>query len=113
MSEQPKRPWNGPKWNLEIFDSEPCDECGGDPVFIVTGPAHSAHDGSPMDYVIASLCPSNEACGVDQQANARLIAAAPELYEALEDLVSRVDYVLRDDAEHATARAALAKARGD
>ena len=53
-------------------------------------------------------------CGIEDakewEANARLIAAAPELYEALCDMVSD-----HDDLSEATlefARAALAKARG-
>jgi len=54
------------------------------------------------------------------QANARLIAAAPDLLAVLEGLVNSVDeYGLRDHAgatitekETATAHAAIAKARG-
>ena len=49
-------------------------------------------------------------------ANARLIAAAPELYEALERLVADVaDYDAWERPCHAvdTARAALKKARGE
>jgi hypothetical protein len=54
-------------------------------------------------------------------ANARLIAVAPELYEGLEELVSRFESVCRlsgSDQEHIDSavskyRAVLAKARGE
>lgn len=61
------------------------------------------------DYVM----PPNEA-----DANARLIAAAPELAEALRAIVSLVDredeggFVYCDDPEITTARAVLAKIEG-
>lgn len=52
-------------------------------------------------------------------ANARLISAAPELLEALEDLASLAEAAMREvgeydiEAELADARAAIAKATGD
>lgn len=46
------------------------------------------------------------------QANARLIAAAPDLLEALEMWLSAADIHSFDDAK-AKARAAIAKARGE
>lgn len=52
--------------------------------------------------------------GKDDEANAHLIAAAPELYEALANLlaVSEGEGGTRFDAQD-IARAALAKARGE
>lgn len=46
----------------------------------------------------------------DQEANARLIAAAPDLLEALEAVVRVAD---RDTVEFRMARAAIAKAKGE
>ena len=58
--------------------------------------------------------------GPNKKANARLIAAAPELYEALRDFFENPDFVctvggnpIRVEAMMARARAALAKARGE
>lgn len=51
------------------------------------------------------------------EANAHLIAAAPDLYDALSDLVSSLDcsekdgFIIRQEIK--VARAALAKARGE
>lgn len=68
--------------------------------------------------------PDGGICTVDssvdeREANARLIAAAPELLEALQELASEVataglSLALLDrlDASHFKARAAIAKARG-
>lgn len=57
---------------------------------------------------------------IETEANARLIAAAPELYEALDELTRsfRLIYEVNgDDPDHTTvfpkAAAALAKARGE
>lgn len=52
----------------------------------------------------------------ESAANARLIAAAPDLLEELEDMVSLVEYLMNDsydNKETAEARAAIAKAKGD
>ena len=46
------------------------------------------------------------------QANARLIAAAPELYEALVDLIGFLFHGKKDSQAILRATAALAKARG-
>ncbi len=45
-----------------------------------------------VDVEIGAICPQAEVRETD--ANARLIAAAPEMYEALEDLMSAMDDVL-------------------
>lgn len=48
--------------------------------------------------------------------NAHLIAAAPDLYEALVDMVDAVEYLMNDgegNKETLAALAALAKARGE
>ena len=47
------------------------------------------------------------------QANARLIAAAPELYEALESLIDFLFHEKKNRQAILRAKAALAKARGD
>ena len=49
--------------------------------------------------------------GNEWKANARLIAAAPDLLEALQDMVS--DHASLSDATLAFARAAIAKATGE
>ena len=49
----------------------------------------------------------------DEAANANLIAAAPELYEALEDLLESPYADPHGEKERMAARAALAKARGE
>lgn len=49
----------------------------------------------------------------EQEANARLIAAAPELYEALERLLVEHDGNYRTSTAVDAARAAIAKARGE
>jgi hypothetical protein len=51
----------------------------------------------------------------ESEANARLIAAAPELYRALADLFSIAadEGIVGDNTTMEAARAALAKARGE
>lgn len=67
----------------------------------------------------ATGCIVAEACTLDRpgdcEANAHLIAAAPELYEALEGIMRAEarDRVMPAGAEWDAARAALAKARGE
>lgn len=54
--------------------------------------------------------------GPDRDANALLMSAAPDLYEALSDLISSLEtehVAVCLSQEIALARAALAKARGD
>lgn len=48
----------------------------------------------------------------EQQANARLIAAAPELLEALEAIINDGGKFVMTQETHRAARAAIAKARG-
>jgi len=70
-----------------------------------------------------NLCRTNDAQDVDGEANARLIAAAPAMYEALQDAYEKLCYLAPDkfdDEEHAanwqrdlsTMLAALAQAEG-
>lgn len=85
----------------------------------VEGEVVCAPDGDNFPWYVAIA----ERCGYpnDQsRANAHLIAAAPELYEALEALSEHFTQVVKafrvDSEEHETlvaARAALAKARGE
>ena len=51
--------------------------------------------------------------GSQQEANARLIASAPELYEALDKAMHCKYFVLLSGAVQHEVSAALAKARGD
>lgn len=69
-------------------------------------------DGGMIQEVAA--CGPTDAGQDQQQANARLIAAAPDLYEALESLVDEVtNHGEADGAILDSARAALTKARGE
>tara|TARA_Y100001951_G_C11273121_1_gene260090 strand:- start:947 stop:1204 length:258 start_codon:yes stop_codon:yes gene_type:complete len=51
--------------------------------------------------------------GIDQKANAHLIAAAPELYEALSDALEKYGYRDMDATDYDRYAAILAKARGE
>lgn len=67
----------------------------------------------PYEISYAKSAPGGEPARI---ANARLIAAAPELYEAVEDLAERMIGAfpsLADTPEIQRAKAALAKARGE
>lgn len=69
-------------------------------------------------FLVADIGPAHRslADAIQARANAHLIAAAPELYEALERLLSGTEkHVFGDEciAERREALAALAKARGD
>ena len=48
----------------------------------------------------------------DQEANARLIAAAPDLLEALSEIINDGGKFVMTNETHRKARAAIAKARG-
>ena len=61
----------------------------------------------PFPHTIARIDLTNRA---EDEANAALIAAAPELLEALEALISPVGVVMLHDLDRA--RAAIAKVRG-
>ena len=62
------------------------------------------------ERVIAALEPGRNK--VEDAANARLLAAAPELYEALVDLLGFLFHGKKDRQAILRATAALAKARG-
>ena len=65
------------------------------------------------DWIIADMCNDiREEYGIDQEANANLIAAAPELYEALENALEVMEDGHQSNAK-VMAREALAKARGE
>jgi hypothetical protein len=66
-------------------------------------------DGSKVCYDLDGT--KDNICNtVWQEANAHLIAAAPDLYEALAEIM---DWVVNDHPASVKARAALAKARGE
>lgn len=82
-------------------------------------------DKAPDDWTFIAGCKwpdedDHDITSREVQANASLIAAAPELYDALAGLLSRIDNHFApsfgddsDWAEQAQARAILAKARGE
>ena len=72
----------------------------------------------PSNYWLASMDSFDGA--VCHEANARLIAAAPDLLAALEDLATSISFhadkcmIFEPDNEHlVSARAAIAKAKGE
>ncbi len=73
---------------------------GNSNICLVYGPSHLASDDGP------DCVPNRDA----QQANARLISAAPDLLAALQAVVAVAD---RKTVEFDMARAAIAKALGD
>lgn len=79
---------------------------------------------SGAERVVAGIPNDADPDGLaEQRANAHLIASAPDLYAALEALVTRRDRAVREtggfvaadgsDGRYARARAALARARGE
>jgi hypothetical protein len=66
-----------------------------------TGPSHTP----PSEYP--------KQCAEEDKANARLIAAAPELLEALENLMETCEYGDHNADEYNAAVAAIAKAKGE
>ena len=68
--------------------------------------------GGGMLQEVAACGPT--ANGTDEQeANARLIAAAPDLLEALSEIINDGGKFVMTNETHRKARAAIAKARGD
>lgn len=61
-------------------------------------------------HLVASVSRLESRTDYEAVTNARLIAAAPDLYEALHNLCACTPN--SDDAEHVAGRAALAKAEG-
>lgn len=64
----------------------------------------------PTEKQIAQISPTD---GTSEQANARLIAASPELLEALKDAVCALQCSGKDWPAETKARAAIAKATGE
>jgi len=102
------KPTPGP-WRVEPMVAYGRDIYAGD---IWIGQANNNHDYPPGDF------PTNEEC----DANARLIATAPDLLEALEDMTARFERCCRYNgnadeemlAESTKdAHAAIAKAKGE
>jgi hypothetical protein len=85
-------------WSLDELDS-----AGSIAIYQLNAPTRSA---------LAEL----EIPDVESEANARLIAAAPELLDALENLLALVEgecpSLLEDDHHYTQVKAAIAKAKG-
>lgn len=79
-------------------------------------PGPWSFDGPP-DNIIVWSGPEDRVCFMTSngpaEANARLIAAAPDLLEAAERLFSALEGYVPADEARALARKAFAKARGD
>ncbi len=100
MSKHTPAPWNYRKHiNSEYGDVELCS-------FRIEGPAGSIGSVLQLATVVSD-------CIEDHEANARLIAAAPDLLEALIDAVCALECCGKDYPAAEKARAAIAKARGD
>src|SRR5687768_8810194 len=110
--------WTPGPWRPRDEGPPETDVCGPDGRLLATAFPNVDHGSEPPGLWLVKSIPEAEA-------NARLIAAAPELYEALEfifDHIADKERGPRDlypafglDASRALemARAALAKARGD
>jgi hypothetical protein len=87
------------------------------------GPWHTGKNGQPLDEFGNAILPARADLsyknGVAREANARLIAAAPDLLEALEEIAAQIETIyvnnptreLFDVLEQA--RVAINKARGE
>lgn len=71
---------------------------------------HSGEKPSSLNHWIANL--KCESCPASEEANAQLIAAAPELLEALETIICS-DNARLCQSEWEAGRAAIAKAKGE
>ena len=147
MSDTPKRPWTPGPWRWEInLKGRRIQLCGGTPRYdwsVMTFERWGTH-GATVSFLSGAdggmarlITPAREfAAGVPgrehhsdwfqtiDQPDAHLIAAAPDLYEALEALVDAYASVMHSEFDMAqewdessseelvAARAALAKARG-
>lgn len=85
-----------------------------------TGPSLKGRYHTVEDADENMVCECYEGTEETDEANARLITAAPELLEALEAVIAAKDQFDKDgtfdldqDAWEASARAAIAKARGE
>ena len=98
MSKHTPGPWKAKKWvGTDLYDDP-------DRPFVEVGNVHW----SPKNW--------KPAAAIKQTANARLIAAAPELLEALEATVSlleKLGHFSDNSLTVAVARAVIAKARGE
>lgn len=106
MSAHTPGPWNvDSRYHVHAI----VDASGNDLTYQQVAPQF--HDGEPCGSVT-----SRGRTAVELEANARLIAAAPELLAALEGVVSRCEpsgYVGIDGQFLKAVRAAIAKANGD
>ena len=101
-------PWevqNSDQWRAESRD---------------TGFATFCHVGPPKGLAVALAVSDEDGEGHEVEANARLIAAAPDLLDAIEALLGWVkawdcDFVMDDEwpADDEKIKAAIAKARGE
>ena len=93
MNKHTPRPWNATKFNPVTGDIDDC--------YLYVEPG------------IAVI--ERKVKGRDQYdaANARLIAAAPDLLEALSEIINDGGKFVMTNETHRKARAAIAKARGD
>lgn len=82
----------------------------GDPLVLAVGPCEECAERGKPDWLWGR-------CQTPSEANARLIAAAPQLYEALRDALDMIVDASRDGtyslSEFEHLKAALKQARGD
>lgn len=97
-----KPQWTPAPWRVDPF----CDDAGG----LSFVEANFREERGEGTYE----CEADIICTLTNHADARLIAAAPELYTALTAIVNSTDYGADDERPlMRDARAALAKARGE
>ena len=116
MSNEQK--WTPGPWEI-INDGDIFAPLGGDSGDGVRADSSDGWQIAEVDAYIAFVDGGLVELGAEpRRANARLIAAAPELFEALDGLLSELDSTPEIDLSSwgvstAKARAALAKARGE